>query len=78
MNKTHNESIRRNIKSRVCFLQVKALSNLMTFPAKPNAQSWTSSNYSADAFLVGLQIFYYGKVYFDYPQDMGSVTCLLI
>jgi hypothetical protein len=50
----------------------------MTFPAKPNAQSWTSSNYSADAFLVGLQIFYYGKVYFDYPQDMGSVTCLLI
>jgi len=29
----------------------------MAFPSKPNAQSWTSSNYSADAFLVGLQIF---------------------
>jgi hypothetical protein len=57
MNKTHNESIRRNIKSRVCFFQVKALSNLMAFPSKPNAQSWTSFNYFADAFLVGLQIF---------------------
>ena len=29
----------------------------MAFPSKPNAQSWTSSNYSADAFLVGLCIF---------------------
>jgi hypothetical protein len=48
----------------------------MAFPSKPNAQSWTSSNYSADAFLVGLQIFYYGKVYFDYPEEMGEVRLM--
>jgi len=29
----------------------------MVFPVTPNAQSWTSSSYSADAFLVGLCIF---------------------
>jgi len=60
----------------VCFFQVKALSNLMAFPSKPNAQSWTSFNNFADAFLVGLQIFYYGKVYFDYPEEMGEVRLM--
>jgi hypothetical protein len=48
----------------------------MTFPAKPNAQSWTSSNYSADAFLVGLQIFTTAKMYFDYTEDMRGATCV--
>jgi hypothetical protein len=48
----------------------------MAFPSKPNSQSWTSFNNFADAFLVGLQIFYYGKVYFDYPEEMGEVRLM--
>jgi hypothetical protein len=49
----------------------------MVFPVTPNAQSWASSSYSADAFLVGLCIFTTAK-YFDYTEDMGGVTCVLI
>lgn len=43
------------------------------FPATPNAQSWSSSSYSADAFFSWIVHFYYGKVYFDYTEDMGVV-----
>lgn len=43
------------------------------FPATPNAQYWSASPYTNDAFFAWLVDFYNGAVYYSYQEDMGAL-----
>ncbi len=61
----------KEITSLMDYSQPDMAINSTIFPSTPNAQSWSSSSYSSDAFFSWIVHFYYGKVYFDYTEDMG-------
>ena len=63
----------KELTSLMDYSQTDMAIDSIAFPATPNAQSWSSSSYSADAFFSWIVHFYYGKVYFDYTEDMGVV-----
>ena len=63
----------KELTSLMDYSQIDMAIDSNAFPATPNAQSWSSSSYSADAFFSWIVHFYYGKVYFDYTEDMGIV-----
>ena len=63
----------KELTSLMDYTQTDMTIDSTAFPATPNAQSWSSSSYSADAFFSWIVHFYYGKVYFDYTEDMGVV-----
>ncbi|MDQ5939103.1 MAG: hypothetical protein QG557_50 [Pseudomonadota bacterium] len=63
----------KEITSLMDYSQPDMAINLNVFTATPNAQSWSSSSYSADAFNSWIVHLYYGKVYYDYTEDKGVV-----
>ena len=63
----------KEITSLMDYSQPDMAINSTIFPSTPNAQSWSSSSYSSDAFFSWIVHFYYGKVYFDYTEDKGVV-----
>jgi hypothetical protein len=63
----------KEITSLMDYSQTDMTIDSTIFPSTPNAQSWSSSSYSSDAFFSWIVHFYYGKVYFDYTEDKGVV-----
>ncbi|HCT99339.1 MAG TPA: hypothetical protein DF614_04540 [Methylococcaceae bacterium] len=63
----------KELTSLMDYSQADMAIDSTVFPSTPNAQAWSSSSYSADAFYSWIVHFYYGKVYFDYTEDMGTV-----
>jgi hypothetical protein len=61
----------KEITSLMDYSQTDMTIDSAVFPQTPNAQSWSSSSYTADAFFSWIVHFYYGKVYFDYTEDKG-------